>query len=347
MKKIRTLLINPPVSAEALYGKFAMKKLNRRIIERIISFCDFLLMPLTFVSAILFLVIRRLGIQKMIWSKKIFMKIGIFPIRDHYYEPFFNPGHLRMSLRQDRTLPGINLNDKEQLEILEKFNFNEELKKIPVEKTNNLEFYYDNPSIGFGDAEYLYNIIRLFKPKKIIEIGSGYSTLMAINAIRQNKKEEQNYFCEHTCIEPYEMDWLEKVEAKVIRKKVEHIDKQIFCDLEANDILFVDSSHIIRPQGDVLFEYLEILPILKRGVLVHIHDIFTPKDYLDEWVLEDMKLWNEQYLVEAFMTFNNEYRIIGALNYLKHHYFKDLSAKCPILANEIDEEPCSFWIIRA
>ncbi|MBU4289013.1 MAG: class I SAM-dependent methyltransferase [Proteobacteria bacterium] len=284
--------------------------------------------------------------QRMIWSKKIFMKIGIFPIRDHYYEPLFNPSHLRMSLRKDRTLPGINLNTQEQLNLLNKFSFNEELKKIPINKTNDLEFYYNNPSFGLGDAEYLYNMIRLFKPRKLIEIGCGNSTLMAINAIRQNKKDNQNYFCEHICIEPYEMDWLKKLEVKVIRERVENIDKQIFSDLEANDILFVDSSHIIRPQGDVLFEYLEILPILKQGVLVHIHDIFTPKDYLNEWVLEDMKFWNEQYLLEAFMTFNNEYRIIGALNYLKHNYFKELSAKCPILAKNIHEEPCSFWLIK-
>ncbi len=314
--------------------------------KKIVSFCDFLLIPVTLASAVLFLGIRRLGLRRMIWSRKIFMKIGIFPIRDHYYEPLFNPKHLRLSLRQDRVFTGINLNDEEQLAILERFSFNEELKKIPLEKTKNLEFYYHNPSIGLGDAEYLYNMIRLFKPKKIIEIGSGNSTLMTINAVNQNKKENHKYSCKHVCIEPYEMDWLEKSDLKIIRERVENIDKQIFSNLEANDILFIDSSHIIRPQGDVLFEYLEILPILKQGVLVHIHDVFTPKDYLDEWIIEDIKLWNEQYLLEAFMMFNNEYRIIGALNYLKHHYLKELSAKCPILANKRDEEPCSFWMIR-
>jgi predicted O-methyltransferase YrrM len=304
-------------------------------------------MPLSFVSAILFLGIRRLGMQRMVWSKKIFMKVGVFPIMDHYYEPLFHPRHLRISLRQDRVLPGIDLNDREQLELLRKFTFNEELEKIPFEKTDNLEFYYRNPSIGLGDSEYLYNMIRLFKPRKIVEIGCGNSTLMAVNAVRQNKKENQNYFCEHVCIEPYENKWLESLGLKVFREKIENIEKKILTDLEANDILFIDSSHIIRPQGDVLFEYLVILPILKKGVLVHIHDIFTPKDYLDEWVLEDIKLWNEQYLLEAFLTFNKEYRIIGALNYLKHHYSKEIYAKCPILANKTDEEPCSFWLIKA
>jgi len=295
----------------------------------------------------LFLGIKKLGMSRMAWSKKVFMKVGVFPVRDHYYEPFFNPKHLRFSLRKDRELPGIDFNDHEQLQLLSRFNYNEELKKMPTEKSAHVEFYYHNPSIGPGDAEYLYNMIRLFKPAKIIEIGCGYSTLMAMNAVKRNEEENHNYSCDYICVEPYENEWLEKSGLKVTREKVENIDKKIFLDLKANDILFIDSSHITRPQGDVLFEYLEILPILKRGVLVHIHDIFTPKDYLDEWVLGDVKLWNEQYLLEAFMTFNKEYRIVGALNYLKHHYSNEISAKCPVLANRREEEPCSLWLVKS
>jgi len=319
----------------------------KKNIEKIIPFCDFLLMPLTFLSAGLFLVIRKLGMKRMVWSKKIFMKVGIFPVRDHYYEPLFNPKHLRKSLRENRTLFAVDFNTEEQLGILKKFRYNEELIRIPTKKTGKTEFYYRNNSFGLGDSEYLYNMIRFFKPKKIIEIGCGNSTLMAAGAIEQNKNENQNYHCEQICIEPYEMSWLEKLDLEVIRKKVENVDKQIFSNLEANDILFIDSSHMVRPQGDVLFEYLEVLPILNRGVLVHIHDIYTPKDYLDEWVLGDIKLWNEQYFLEAFLSFNSEYKIIGALNYLKHNYVKELSAKCPIFANNTSEEPCSFWMVKA
>lgn len=312
----------------------------------IIAVFDFMLMPFTFASALLFLAIRRMGMRRMLWSKKLFLKIGVFPIRDHYYEPLFNPKHLRASLRQDRSLPGINMNDSEQLAILKRFNFNDELTKIPLEQNSELGFYYHNPSIGLGDAEYFYNMIRLFKPKKIVEIGSGYSTLMCVTAVKQNKIEDPTYTCEIICVEPYEMVWLEKLGLNIIREKVEVVDKKIFIDLAANDILFVDSSHMIRPQGDVLFEYLEIMPVLKPGVLVHIHDIFTPKDYLDEWVLVEMKLWNEQYLLEAFLSLNKDYRIIGALNYLKHHFPNELFEKCPILKKEANEEPCSFWVIR-
>ena len=93
---------------------------------------------------------------------------------------------------------------------------------------------------------------------------------------------------------------LEKIGVTVIRQKVEGLGKAVFAELEKGDILFIDSSHIIRPQGDVLFEYLESLPSLNRGVIVHIHDIFSPKDYLKEWVTNEVRFWNEQYLLEAF-----------------------------------------------
>lgn len=132
----------------------------------------------------------------------------------------------------------------------------------------------------------------------------------------------------------------------MIREKVEDLEISFFNQLEANDILFIDSSHIIRPQGDILFEYLEILPNLKPGVLIHIHDIFTPKDYLDDWIFKEHLFWNEQYLVEAFLSFNTNFKIIGALNFLYHNYNNLLSEKFPILAMQKNREPGSLWLIR-
>ena len=107
------------------------------------------------------------------------------------------------------------------------------------------------------------------------------------------------------------------------------LKSHFFQQLKSNDLLFIDSSHIIRPQGDVLFEYLELLPTLKPGVLIHVHDIFTPRDYPDEWVYKNHCLWNEQYLLEALISFNSGFRIIGALNYLAHNYRNEFAGKCP------------------
>jgi predicted O-methyltransferase YrrM len=311
----------------------------------ILNFILFLGAPFTFLSSVWLKFILKAGTGKI--SDKIFMQLGILPVFDHYYQPMINPKkYLTKSLRNDRELLGIDFNTKEQLNILAKFNYNEELLKIPLGKNKNIEFYYDNGSYCSGDAEYLYNMIRHFKPNRIIEIGSGYSTLMAINAITQNKIDNFNYYCHHVCIEPYEQPWLEKIEVELIREKVECINKSFFQKLKSNDILFIDSSHIIRPQGDVLFEYLELLPTLESGVLIHIHDIFTPKDYLNDWVYRKHLLWNEQYLLEAFLTFNSEFRIIGALNYLTHNYLKEFAGKCPVFAKQQGREPGAFWMIK-
>ncbi len=215
---------------------------------------------------------------------------------------------------------------------------------MPLKKTKEAAFFYDNGNFESGDAEYLYNIVRHFHPKRIVEIGSGYSTLMAREAIAQNMREDSAYVCDHTCIEPYEMPWLESVGVKVLRKKVEDIEPSFFDVLQENDILFIDSSHMIRPQGDVLFEYLEILPRLKKGVLIHIHDIFTPRNYPESWI-KNVWLWNEQYLLEAFLSYNDKFEILGALNYLSHHYEKQFADKCPIFKIK-KNRPGSFWLRR-
>ena len=295
----------------------------KKIILSIVGVIDIILVPFIIPSAVTMWLTRRIGLQKLPFSRKVMLKIRLLPIIDHYYEPLINPKHLRFSLRKKRNLVGINWNIEEQLRLLNEFKYQSELLNFSDLPTNNIkEFYYSNNSFEIGDACFWYSIIRLQKPKKIIEIGSGHSTRMAQAAINKNQQENPNYICKHICIEPYEMQWLSQMNVDLVRNKVETLDLELFQKLERNDILFIDSSHIIRPQGDVLFEFLEILPILKSGVIVHIHDIFSPRDYLDQWIIEDMKLWNEQYLLEAFLTNNNDWKIIGAVNLLKNDYFE-------------------------
>jgi hypothetical protein len=324
-----------------------------RYLKRIRNFTyalyDFVFAPITFLAAF-WLRFRRKNLQFSPISKKIFNRLGVFPILDHYYEPMFNPKYLRKSLREDRILPAIDFNVDEQRKLLATFCYNDELLSFPRKRTGNeIEFSYDYGSLASGDSENWYNVIRKFKPKKIIEIGCGSSTLMALNAIQMNRKDEVTYKCDYTCIEPFEQPWLEKTGLKVIRSKVEEISLEMFKTLSENDILFIDSSHIIRSQGDVLFEILVILPILNSGVIVHFHDINTPKDYFDEYILKSTHpFWNEQYLLEAFLSFNKEFKIILASNYLFHHHKLEFIANCPILELDLVENPerevASFWI---
>ncbi|MDZ4202894.1 MAG: class I SAM-dependent methyltransferase [Gallionella sp.] len=320
---------------------------KRLVADLAVPIADLILAPLVFVSAVLMRVVRRFGIWRMPISKAIFNRVGVYPIRDHYYEPMYNyKKHLRHSLRNERNLPGIDLNEASQLAWLTQFDFAAELALIPLESSPGRLFYYRNPNFAEGDAECLYSLVRLKKPKQIIEIGSGFSTMMAREAIEMNRREDAAYNCRHICIEPYEMPWLDAIDGiEVIRQKVEEVDAGLFGLLQADDILFIDSSHVIRPQSDVLTECLEILPILKPGVLIHIHDIFTPYDYLDHWLVDEVKLWNEQYLLEAFLSCNRQFEVVLALNYLSHKHPAKLAEKFPMLKGNVElAEPRSIWI---
>lgn len=325
-------------------GRSRLRVLTKRALEKIVPAVDVLLSPFVYCCALLLKFVRKNGIKRFPLSKAMLLRAGCFPIRDHYYEPSFRNAPIRELLSTERDLPGIAWSSGGQLQLLASFSYNTELATLSRQERGKHEFYLDNGAFGSGDAEYWYNLIRLKKPKRIIEIGSGFSTRMARRALEANEREDPQYTCEHILIEPYEHEWLEELGITVIREKVEDSDMRIFKKLEADDILFIDSSHIIRPRGDVLFEYLELLPALNVGVIVHIHDIFSPKDYPAEWIVDDVRFWNEQYLLEAFLTSNSDWRIIGALNFLRHHHYDELKAKCPFLTE--DREPGSFYIQR-
>ncbi len=319
-----------------LFRKKKFKKILYLALEIVLLF------PI-FISALLFKIYTKFGGSRFNNIRNLLQNLGIYPIRDHYYEPLFNHRGLKSSLRQKRFLPGIEFNIQDQIKLLKNLNLAHEfVTNLELEQKNNkLAFYFNNGSFESGDAEFLYQIIRYFKPKNIIEIGSGNSTKIALMATDKNLKEFK-YKTNHICIEPYEMSWLEKTKVKVVRNIVENINIDEFSQLKANDLLFIDCSHIIRTQGDVLKIYLEILPFLNKGVIVHIHDIFSPRDYLDSWILDEIKLWNEQYILEALLSNTKRYKIIASLNLLKNDYYDELKNVCPFL--DLEREPGSIYL---
>lgn len=316
----------------------------RMVEKKIVAIVDIILAPFVFIGAVLLKYVRTVGVEQLPWCKAMLLRAGCFPIRDHYHEPAFRNAPISELLSAERALPGIDWNIEEQLQLLSSFSYATELATLSGTKIGGREFYIDNGAFESGDAEYWYSLIRSKKPKRIIEIGSGFSSQVARRALDDNKRVDPHYSCEHILIEPYENDWLESLGVTVIREKVENCDLQMFKELGADDILFIDSSHVIRPQGDVLFEFLGILPVLNNGVIVHIHDIFSPRDYPNAWVVDKVLFWNEQYLLEAFLTSNTEWKVIGAINFLRHHYYEELKEKCPYLTE--GREPGSFYIQR-
>ena len=315
-----------------------MSTLKRRLLPLV----DVAVAPIVYPAAWLLGKVRAVGVEHMPRCKRALLRMGVFPIRNHYYEPQFDLTKIKRPLAQERPLPGIDWNVEEQMTLLHALSYADELADTPFDKPDDLSFYLNNGSFESGDAEFWYQLIRLKKPRRIFEVGSGNSTLAAMQAIRRNQNEDVAYACKHVCVEPYEMPWLEQTTSSVVRKRVEELDVTFFSELEEDDVLFIDSSHIIRPEGDVLFEYLELLPALNKGVIVHLHDIFSPRNYPEEWLVDQVRFWNEQYLLEAFLTHNSSWAIIASLNYLHHHHYESLKSVAPFLTE--DREPGSFYI---
>jgi hypothetical protein len=273
-------------------------------------------------------------------------KAGVALRTTHYYEPTYRHQDLPEDITKERSLPGVDFNAEGQLALLARCTFADELRAIPAEIPGPGKYGYNNGAFGPGDGEMLYNLIRLVRPKRLLEVGSGHSTCMARLAIQANQRDDPAYTCQHVCIEPYEMPWLESTGVTVIRKLVEKVGLGPTMELEDGDILFIDSSHIIRPYGDVLFEFHEMIPSVAPGVYVHVHDIHTPREYPEKWVRGDRRLWNEQYLLESFLAFNSAFEIVSMLNWLHHNHTAALGRACPILGDRPEEEPGSFWIRR-
>jgi len=252
-------------------------------------------------------------------------RLGFHITRNHFYEPIPDTRTLadQLWLRQSQ-LAGMNVNEQKQVEMINQFlRFKNEYDNFPKNRTSKTwQFYTNNPHFGPVDAEVLYCMIRHFQPKKMIEIGCGYSTYLSAEAILKNE-EDNGFRADLTAIDPHPSGVLKSGFpglSRLITKKIEDLDLEEYKALKENDILFIDSSHVLKIGNDVYHEYLEILPRLNKGVIVHIHDLFFPCEYPKMWVLKMRRFWNEQYLVQAFLAFNNAFEVLwcGSYMHLKH-----------------------------
>lgn len=266
----------------------------------------------------------------------------------HYYEPIPYTRELKDGLWDILSeLPGIDMNEQRQVELLSVFSskYSNEYNLLPLEKTpRNYEYYVNNKSFGSVDGEILYGMIRHFKPQKIYEIGSGYSTMLSAQALLENE-EENRHKTELIAIDPFPNNVIKKSFSglsKLEIRKVQDVDLAVFKTLNENDILLIDSSHVLKTGSDVQYEYLELLPRLNNGVIIHCHDIFLPAEYLRKWVMKDNYFWTEQYLLQAFLAFNNTFQVLWAASYM-HLKHSDLLQKAFNSYSE-KEWPSSFWL---
>lgn len=204
------------------------------------------------------------------------------------------------------------------------------------------EFRFGKAPYGTVEAELLYGLIRSTRPSQIVEIGSGHTTLLIAEAIR----DESDYYPIFECIEPYRPDYLQALPPEVTAfndKPLQSVPIGRFQGLQAGDILFIDSSHVARYGSDVVYEITALLPKLKPGVLVHFHDIFLPYEYPTDWLKNAKFFWNEQYMLSALVQDNPRYTIMYPLHQLYRQRRDDVQRLFPLLSQP-EQRPGAYWL---
>jgi predicted O-methyltransferase YrrM len=284
---------------------------------------------------------------------EIYQSVGAHITPVHFYSPIPNTAEIDLSIwHTPSELPGIDKNIEGQLNLLHEISslgYLDEYHRLPATTSNPSHFGREGGQFGNVDGALLYSIIRKFRPARIIEIGAGASTLLSALALKANGGSGRL-----TSIEPYPESYLRELadpKYELLDKKVEQVPLSLFEDLKTNDILFIDSSHVVRIGGDVIYEILEILPRLKPGVLIHFHDIFLPKHYPEDWIMRRHSFWTEQYLVQAFLAFNKSFQIIWAFGIMGTEHPDELLSCLPYIEFDIGSDsksvrPSSLWLKR-
>lgn len=251
----------------------------------------------------------------------------------HFYSPIPDPAearsHLEKTWGSEKPLRGISIDDAALKKCWKTICKHQQDMNFPEEREPEYRYFYNNDQFSYGDAVTYTSFLRELNSARVMEIGSGFSSALALD-LRRELELDVNL----TFIEPYpeRLNALLRDEDKssiaLIEDKVQNVQISEFEALQPNDILIIDSSHVGKTGSDVCYELFEILPSLKAGVNVMIHDIFYPFEYPKAWTLDDQRAWNETYLVRAFLMYNQAFEI----NFFNHYF----ALKFPQLVRDTD-----------
>jgi len=238
----------------------------------------------------------------------------------HYYSPILSEKDMILSKKMKDTeifkkdIPGIKINDcliNENIKILGEI-YKNSVMRFPINKQPQYRYFFENEMFSYMDAIILTLWIQQLKPKYIIEVGSGYTSCVMLDTCEKMNLDTKLIF-----IEPHaeRLKSLITDTSNLIEKCVQDIDISLFENLGENDILFIDSSHVSKAGSDVNHIIHRILPNLKQGVFIHIHDIFWPFEYPEDW-LKEGRSWNENYILRAFLQFNDHFQIVYFNDYI-------------------------------
>lgn len=237
----------------------------------------------------------------------------------------------------------VNLNEVRQAQLLEEFG--SLCKDIPFTEnpTERLRYHFRNEYFSYADGVTLFCMLRHIRPQRVIEVGSGFSSALMLDTNDRFLGRSINF----TFIEPHperleSLIWdADRTSTKILRQSVQSTPVSVFRELQANDVLFIDSSHVSKTGSDVNFLLFEILPILAPGVHVHFHDVFYPFEYPKDWIYEGVA-WNEAYLLRAFLQYNLSFEIEFFVSFVMRH-LKDRVAGIMPLALKSEKEKISLY----
>jgi hypothetical protein len=273
-------------------------------------------------------------------------RLGLQVVVKSFYSPIPDLKRIPESVwRRENKLAGIHFDLEQQIGYLDELRpYLAEFRPADQANGDSDTYFLENGSYGRVDADVLYAIVRAVKPKRIIELGSGYTTLVAAQACLENERE--GAAAEYAAFDPFpgaarpDLPGL----TEFARVPAEELPTERFAALRANDLLIVDTTHTVKMGGDVNHVVLDILPTLGSGVLVHLHDIFLPWEYPRKWAEDYGLYWNEQYLLQAFLSLNDEFKILCALYALARRRPDKLREL--ISSWRDDAVPGAFWIRR-
>lgn len=274
-------------------------------------------------------------------------RLGYDLVQRHYYSPIPDLESLSAEVwSRESELAGLRFDPSAGLTFLET-----ELRGHLAEYTpprspsnNPREFYLNNGFYESVDAELLYAMVRRFEPERIVELGSGMSTLVIADARSAESGSGQGH---HVVYDPYPRGDLAREITQVAELRpasATDVPAAVFDDLRSGDLLFVDTTHTVKVGSDVNRIILDVLPKLNAGVIVHFHDIFLPWEYPRDLLAERSFFWAEQYLLQAFLSFNREFEILVSAHSLQRMFPDALSQLIPSATPEA--RPSAFWIRR-
>lgn len=259
-------------------------------------------------------------------NKQLLRACGFWP-PGHFYSPIPPWDEIKQDASRifggssPREFPGIDMREAQQLELLKEFCRYYTDQPFTAQKKSGNRFCFENPAYSYSDALMLHCMLRHVRPRRLVEVGSGYSTCATLDTDEQFLGGS----LELTLVEPYPkllyslISDEDRKKIRVVPSRLQAVDLDVFESLEKNDILFVDSTHVSRVDSDVNRVFFEILPRLKSGVFVHFHDVFFPFEYPRQWVFEG-RAWNELYLLRAFLQFNRAFNVVLMNTFMAHFH---------------------------